>query len=781
MAKKNDVRQQYRGVEIRIRGLVQGVGFRPTVWQLARQCELVGEVLNDGEGVLIHCWGTDANIKKFLTNLPLNKPPLSRIDAIECIDYPQQNTFHDFSITASIAGPVSTSIIPDAATCDHCIKDIFDKEDRRYRYPFTNCTHCGPRLSITRAIPYDRANTSMAAFKMCANCLAEYQNPADRRFHAQPNACPDCGPQLWLCERDGKQLQLPKNEDAISYAAKLITNGHILAIKGIGGFHLTCDATNTQAVTNLRQRKKRYGKPLALMAKTIDMIRHYAIVSESAEQHLEAVSAPIIILPKINENSGLSKDLAPSQTSLGFMLPYTPMHHLLLSELDMPLVMTSGNLSSEPQVTDNAEALKKLAPIADHWLLNDRDIINRLDDSIVQEVSVRASMLRRARGYAPEPFILPEGFENMPNILAMGAQLKNTFCLLKNGKAIVSQHIGDLEDMAAHEDYRKALRLYQQAHDFKPETIVVDMHPEYFSSKWGKRIASENDVPIVEVQHHHAHIAACMVEHQLPLDTTPVLGIALDGLGYGERAELWGGEFLIADYKSYQRIAHFEPVAIPGGALASYEPWRNSFAHLSLFMGWQNVEQQYANLEIVKYLKTKPLQQMTSMIERNLNAPKASSAGRLFDAVAGALGVCRERVDFEGQAAMELQALAEKVPDEKHSYGVDMRDIISWSRMWQGIMNDLANNIPTAQISARFHNTLIKIISTTALNIVEKYKLETVILTGGVFQNILLSEGISEEISRNGLRVLMPEKFPSNDGGISLGQVIICAARSSDN
>jgi len=770
--------EQNNGVEIRVRGLVQGVGFRPTVWQLANRHRLVGQVQNDGEGVFIQCWGADQSIKQFLSDLRDEKPPLSRIDEIECTPCLDDHSFHEFTIGASGVGVITTSIVPDAATCQHCLEDVFDEGNRRYRYPFTNCTHCGPRLSITHTIPYDRENTSMASFTMCDECLAEYENPGDRRFHAQPNACDNCGPSLWLCTKDGERLSLPEDVDALSFAQRLISQGYILAIKGIGGFHLACDATNSVAVANLRQRKKRYGKPLALMARSIDMIKDYAIVSEADELSLKDVCAPIVLLPKKQDGLPLSEALAPGQTTLGFMLPYTGMHHLLLDEADVPLVMTSGNLSSEPQVIDNDAALQKLGTIADYWMMHDREIINRLDDSIVQSVGGQSSILRRARGFAPAPLALPEGFENACAILAMGAQLKNTFCLLKNGQAIVSQHIGDLEERSAHEDYRKALDLYYAAYDFTPQLIGVDLHPDYFSTKWGQGLCSERQIPFVGVQHHHAHIAACMAEHQMPLNRKGVLGIALDGLGYGDNDELWGGEFLIADYKTYKRVAHFEPVALPGGGIASYEPWRNTFAHLEAAIGWSLVDKNYGALELVHYLKTKPLAQMATMIERNLNAPKVSSAGRLFDGVAGALGVCRDGVDFEGQAAMALQALAQGYPQEDHAYDVCTSAVLSWKPLWEGILNDLKNNVSVGRIARRFHNTLICVLSKTAISIAQKNNLDVVVLSGGVFQNSLLSEGVYEDLSAHGIRVLMPQKYPANDGGVSLGQAVICAARS---
>jgi len=764
--------------KIRVHGLVQGVGFRPTVWHLARQHNLVGTVLNDGKGVLLQVWGTEQNISNFLISIKDEKPPLSRIDAIECTSCPPDNPPDEFIIIASKSGSVTTSIIPDAATCAHCLDDIADHNNRRFRYPFTNCTHCGPRLSITRAIPYDRQNTSMASFDMCDKCQEEYDNPEDRRFHAQPNACPDCGPVVWLCDRQGKTLAPTISSDSISLAAQLVLQGHILAIKGIGGFHLCCDARNDEAVSTLRKRKKRYGKPLALMAASIAMVKDYADVSRLAEQTLESTAAPIVVLPKCQTENTISGQIAPDQTSLGFMLAYTPLHHLLVRQTNCPLVMTSGNVSNEPQVIDNEEALKQLSGIADFWLMHDRDIVNRLDDSVVQEIDGEICVLRRARGFAPATLQLPKGFEHAPAILAMGAELKNTFCLLKNAKATVSQHIGDLQDAAVHADYRKALELYHSANQFKPDRIAVDMHPGYFSSQWGEKIAAENDFPVDKIQHHHAHIAACLAEHNFPLDCKPVLGIALDGLGYGDNDALWGGEFLIAGYVSFERALNFQPVAIPGGGKASYEPWRNTFAHLDANLGWAQTQQQYSSLELIRFLDEKPLSQLKTMIERNLNAPEISSAGRLFDAVAGALNIYRETVSFEGQAAMALQAQAENYPHETLSYDADFGQSISWEPLWTGILNDLSKGVPAGQIAARFHNTLIDVIARAAIKITTEKKLETVVLSGGVFQNKLLCQGVSKTLKEQNLNILIPRQYPANDGGISLGQAVISAARA---
>lgn len=767
---------------IRVRGLVQGVGFRPNVWRLANELNLTGTVRNDGEGVLIDVWGNETNIGILRTLLQEDIPPLARVDAIEVLDLHKQSPIpENFVIIASNAGKITTTIIPDAATCDHCIADINDPTNRRYRYAFTNCTYCGPRLSITRTIPYDRTNTSMGSFEMCPDCLTEYEDPSNRRFHAQPNACPICGPKVWLCDKRGEVLSHGEHGDAISQAACLIKQGYILAIKGIGGFHLACDATNAQAVQALRQRKKRYAKPFALMACDIETIQKYAETPDAATVALMSAAAPIVLLTKTTGSTKLADEIAPDQSTLGFMLAYTPLHHLLLADAKVPLVMTSGNISNEPQVTGNEEALSKLSGIADYLIFHDRDIINRLDDSVVQLVDGEAANLRRARGFAPDTLVLPSGFKNAPNILALGADLKNTFCLIKDGKAMVSQHIGDLQDAGVHADYRKALDLYQFANGFTPQRIAVDMHPGYASSRWGETMGSKLNCTLDYIQHHHAHIAACLIENNFDIDCKPVLGIAFDGLGYGDDDTLWGGEFLIANYHSSKRVCSLDTIAIPGGDSASYEPWRNTFAHLHKALGWSWVEYNYADLELIKFLNKKPLAQTSQMIKKSLNTPEISSAGRLFDAVAGAIGIFRDNVHFEGQAAMKLQALAESYLDEKDAYPFDGGEKISWKPMWQGILNDLTVGVSRGKIAAKFHNTIAIAVCETTQQITKSHEIETVVLSGGVFQNSLLCENITTILQSNDIKVFICRQYPANDGNISIGQAIISAAKVLKN
>ncbi len=769
------------GFAVRIRGLVQGVGFRPSVWRLARDLGLAGEVRNDGDGVLVRAWGPADALQGLLDRLPREAPPLSRIDRIEVAPLDQAAERADFIIVESAGGAVRTGVVPDAATCPACLSEVMDRGDRRYRYPFANCTHCGPRLSILRAIPYDRANTSMAAFPLCADCAAEYGSPADRRFHAQPNACAVCGPRLWLEDEEGAPLRDPDGRDAISHARDLIAAGAIVAVKGIGGFHLACDAANEAAVARLRQRKRRFDKPFALLARDLAMVRDYARLSETEAALLRSAAAPIVVLDRLESAAPLAAGIAPGQNGLGFMLPYTPLHHLLAQGLARPIVLTSGNRSEEPQTCDNRDARARLAGIADAWLLHDRENVNRLDDSVARVAGGVPRLLRRARGYAPAPLPLPPGFEAAPAVLAMGGELKNSFCLLKDGQAILSPHIGDLEDPLTHADYRRSLDLFRALFEFRPDLVAVDRHPQYHATEWGRRLAEEEAVPLAEVQHHHAHLAACLAEHGRPLNGGPVLGVILDGLGYGAGEDLWGGEFLLGDYLGFQRLANFAPVALLGGAKAMREPWRNTYAHLRQFLGWEEVERRWPDLPIVRFLAKKPRHTLDRMIERGINAPPASSAGRLFDAVAAALGLCRAQASFEGQAAIELEALAETAASERRAYGFATGGSdgveLGWAPLWEALLDDLAAGVAPARIAARFHNGLIDALARTAAGLAASRGVTSAVLSGGVFQNRILLEGVTAGLEARGLQVLSPVQVPANDGGLSLGQACVSAAR----
>jgi hydrogenase maturation protein HypF len=778
------------GRAIRVRGLVQGVGFRPTVWRLARDCGLVGDVWNDAQGVMIRAWGRPVDLDRFLRQLEDQPPPLARIDAVEWAPSGDRPADGVFRIASSFAGEAHTAVGPDAATCPACLDETIDSADRRYRYPFTNCTHCGPRLSIVRAIPYDRRNTSMAGFPLCPACRVEYENPEDRRFHAQPTACPSCGPHAWL-ERfvdGGTDVHRLGGCDAAAAASDLLLTGSIIAIKGLGGFNLACDACNEDAVTRLRNRKRRYAKPFAMMARDLDVIRQYCPVDSQEELLLKGAAAPIVILPATGSDR-VADAVAPGFATLGFMLPNTPLHHLLLRDVDRAIVMTSGNISQEPQCTENEEARCRLSEIADYGLFHNRDIVNRLDDSVARVMFGKPLLVRRARGYAPAPIRLPSGFEHAAPLLALGGELKSAFCLLRDGQAILSQHIGDLEEAATLADYQKALALYLALYDHAPEAIAVDMHPDYLSSKLGRDRAIADGCRVEEVQHHHAHIASCLAENAIPLDTPPVLGVALDGLGLGADGALWGGEFLLAHYKAFERVGCFPPVAMPGGVQAVRQPWRNTFAHLEASIGWQNCRRKHPELELVRYLETKPLGAVGAMMSQGINSPRASSCGRLFDAVAAAVGLCRDAVSYEGQAAIELESITDaRALASEDGYPIPLRTsafgeptTMDFSPLWRAILDDLEGHTPAGVMAARFHRGLARAIIEMVRHIFEpeNRRLERVVaLSGGSFQNRLLAEEVGGALRSLGLTVLTHCQVPANDGGLSLGQAAITAARS---
>ncbi len=798
--------------QIRVCGTVQGVGFRPTVYRLAKACGLKGDVCNDGEGVLIRASGTDESIDEFVQRLQEECPPLAKIEAIIRTGYEGNlDELNDFAIASSISSKVRTKIAADAATCLQCKTETLDPFSRWYRYPFTNCTHCGPRLSIIRAIPYDRRNTSMANFPMCPECEKEYHDVENRRFHAQPVACYKCGPAAWLERADGKPVtaSMFSMMDDVDAVCTLLQRGEIVAIKGIGGIHLACDATNETAVEKLRQRKQRYHKPFALMARDIEIIEKYCLVSAKERELLQSPAAPIVLLQrkdtsqnairlfhKLPSKAGrmptpqeleksVAASVAPGQNTLGFMLPYTPLHHLILKRMERPIVLTSGNLSDEPQCINNDEAREKLGKIADYFLLHNRDIVNRIDDSVVRVLGDKLQTIRRARGYAPSTITLPDGFKAAPHILAMGSELKNTFCLLRDGEAILSQHLGDLENAAAFNAYRDTLNLYLDLFEHKPEAIAIDQHPEYLSTKLGRELAAANNLQLYQIQHHHAHIAACMAENHLPLDTQPVLGIALDGLGYGEDGTLWGGEFLLADYRSYKRLGTFKPVAMIGGEQAIYQPWRNTYAHLTAAFNWQDLKQKYKDLDLLTFLAQKPLNLLNQMVEKRINSPLASSCGRLFDAVAAAIGICREECSYEGQAAIEMEALIDinSLNDDKETgaypFEIGMINNISYleSRpMWQALLDDLQQQVPESAIARKFHQGLANAIADMVTRLCDRNFIDRVVLSGGVWQNSVLLDLISKRLQVKGITVLTHSIVPPNDGGLSLGQAAIAAA-----
>lgn len=766
------------GTQVRVRGLVQGVGFRPFVWRIANEDGLTGHVLNDAEGVLAEVWGDERATHRFLERLTTEHPPLSRIDEVIAAPLPPRSAAppHDFTILSSVSGDVATGIVPDTATCPDCLTETLNPRDRRHGYAFTNCTHCGPRLSIIEGIPYDRARTSMASFTMCPACQAEYDHPADRRFHAQPNACPVCGPRLWAAE-NGQDVE---TADPIRWAAGRLAEGAILAIKGIGGFHLAADATQSQAVDRLRTRKHRPHKPLALMVRDVAQARRICRVSAEEEDLLRDRAAPIVLLTR-RADAGLAEGLAPDQDQLGVMLPYTPLHHLLMAAVPGPIVLTSGNLSEEPQVTSNSAAGDKLGEIADGYLLHDRAIVNRLDDSVVRVSRAGPVILRRARGYAPAPLDLHEAFTNVPKVLAMGGELKATFCLIRNGQAISSQHIGDLETALALKDFKKNLDLYRQIYRFDPEVIAVDRHPDYLSTQLGKTLAAETGAACVEVQHHHAHLAGCLAEAKIPPDDDRSLGLILDGSGLGVDGTIWGGEILLGGYRSFERAAHFQPVLLPGGAAAIREPWRNLVAHLHTAFG-PDYRTRLNGTDLPGLLERKRAGILDQMLEKRLNAPLSSSAGRLFDAVAAALGVHADRQSFEGQTGMALETLARPFLRGETGYPVDVTEraavVVSWAPFWSDLIADLRKGVDPGRIAARFHLALIEGLTALSLRLADQHGIRRVVLSGGVMQNSHLADGLHAGLSEHGLNPLLPRHLPANDGGLSLGQAAVAGVNN---
>ena len=755
------------GRQIIVRGRVQGVGFRPFVWRLAHDANLSGHVLNDGAGVRIVVWGSQADLHAFALALTQSPPPLSRIESVATTPLSGAAPSGAFQIVHSESGAISTEISPDAATCEDCLTEIRDPADRRYRYPFTNCTHCGPRLSIMQGIPYDRARTSMSKFAMCAACLREYQDPSNRRFHAQPNACPACGPKIWLEDARGRIAC----DDAITETARRLMLGQIIAIKGIGGFHLACDATDPTVVARLRARKHRKAKPFAIMARDVAQISEYCHLCDAEADLLTTPAAPIVLLEPRRTLPGI----APGLNRIGVMLPHTPLHHLLLAQVEGPLVMTSGNPAHMPQMTDNAQALGSLAGIADAWLMHDRDIVNRLDDSLIRLDNHGPSILRRGRGMAPSPIQLHSDFADCPPTLAMGAELKSTFCLVKNGQAIPSQHIGDLTTAETYADFRAKIDLYQRLFQIEPQIIAVDLHPDYLSTRWGEQLARDTGAALFRVQHHHAHMVSCLAEHQIPVDDALSVGVILDGTGLGADGTIWGGEILLGDYRGFVRKAHFQPIALPGGEQAVRTPWRNLVAHLKAAFGddWVIL---IADTPVAQMLADKPTAMICQMIDQGLNAPLASSAGRLFDAVAAALGVACDRQHYEGQAAMELEAaINHRAAAQGYPAAVSDRGTITWAPLWTELIADIKAGVDQGTIAARFHAGLVNILADTAARIAEGAGTTRIILSGGVMQNRFLHDHLAQALRARGYHVLSHRNLPANDGGLALGQAAIAA------
>lgn len=751
------------GLKIWVRGIVQGVGFRPFIFNLAETLRLTGWVKNTSAGVEILVNGEPAALEQFVREVRENPPPLARIDELTAEPDPADG-FTGFAIYESQPQEGAyVPISPDVAICDDCRREMFDPADRRYRYPFINCTNCGPRFSIIRDIPYDRPKTTMAGFPLCPECEAEYHNPRDRRFHAQPVACPVCGPQVWF-EAGGKKLA--ERDDAIQTARRWLSAGKIIAVKGLGGYHLACDATNAEAVRALRSRKKRSDKPFALMGFDLDTIRKHCAVTEEEAALLQSRQAPVTLLEKLSI-SNVVEECAPEQRTLGFMLPYTPLHLLLTepsSNFPEVLVMTSGNLSEEPIAYRDDDAQARLSDLADGFLLHDRPIHMRVDDSVVRVALGKPYMVRRARGFAPNSLPLPV---DVPPMLATGAELKNTFCLARDRYAFLSHHIGDLENYETLQSFEEGIRHFERLFRVQPQFIACDLHPNYLATRYAQQRAEAEGLPLIAVQHHHAHLAACLADNQW--DTTePVIGLSFDGTGYGTDGAIWGGEVLVGGYTGYTRRAHLAYVPLPGGDAAVRKPARMALAHL-----WRAGIAWEADLPPAEEICAQDRSVLLAQLERRINAPDTSSMGRLFDAASALIGV-RQTATYEGQAAIELEAAA--APQEGGFYPFAINgDVIDPAPLWEALLADWRAGAGIPTLSARFHNSVARLALELCRAIRQETGIATTALSGGVWQNRLLLERTAALLVQDKFHVLIDRQVPANDGCIALGQVLVAA------
>jgi len=761
--KKATIFQDVFRLRISIRGVVQGVGFRPFVYQLASRHNMKGWVCNTSGDVKIDVEGKRAALDQFLSDLEALAPPLARIESISTNSEPAIGYEH-FEIRGSISEEGKYQLVsPDIATCPACLKELLSPDDRRYRYPFTNCTNCGPRFTIIEDIPYDRPKTTMRNFKMCPQCQQEYDDPLDRRFHAQPNACPRCGPSLQLV--DGRGNPVPEG-DVLAATSKLLKAGRIIAIKGLGGFLLACDATSDKTVELLRKRKGRPSKPLAVMLATIKEVKEHCQVSSAEEELLTSPQCPIVLLTW-KTGSSISRLVAPQLNYLGVMLPYTPLHHVLLRETGLPLVMTSGNLSEEPIAKDNDEAMRRLPGIADYFLLHNRDIYARYDDSVAMVERGKPQLIRQARGYAPYAIHLPF---TAKQVLACGAELKNTFCLTRDEYAFLSQHIGDMENLETLEHFEATIELYQRLFRIQPDTVAYDMHPEYLSTKYALAMAAEfADMTFIPVQHHHAHIVSCMIDNGLP---EPVIGVAFDGTGFGSDGHIWGGEFLLADYRGFERLGHFQYIPLPGGAAAIDRPYRMAISYLLSLLGEDALNQ---SLPFLSRIDSFEVDLIKKQIEKGINSPLTSSSGRLFDAVSALIGI-RGRIDYEAQAAIELEMVADESETGNYPFSIIEKNginIVHLDELFLAIITDIGRGVSSASISMKFHRTVAQMVVQMCRHLVNRTGVNKVALSGGVFQNRLLLRLTAAALEEAGLSVLTHSEVPTNDGGVSVGQAVI--------
>jgi hydrogenase maturation protein HypF len=752
-------------ISLTIQGIVQGVGFRPFVYRLAVNAGLTGWVRNTPSGVFLEVQGPEAQLNAFLDDLRENTPPLAVITSIVTAEIPLVEE-SAFIILKSGGGENSIQIAPDGDVCPDCLRELFDPADRRYRYPFINCTNCGPRYTIITGVPYDRPFTTMASFPLCPLCRAEYENPVDRRFHAQPVACPVCGPSLKLLDAEGKTVEGDPLEKAIS----LLKEGKILAVKGLGGYHLAVDACNADAVQELRARKKRDEKPFAIMSSDVADVAGYALFDRTEQRLLEGFEKPIVLLRKRKGNS-IAPLVAPANGYFGVMLPSTPLHHLLLRGSFHALVMTSGNLSDEPIAYRDDDARERLQGIADYYLVHDRGIHTRTDDSVIRVFQGKPIFLRRSRGYVPRAIALPS---SQRSVLAVGAELKGTVCLTRGDRAFLSQHIGDLQNDAVLRSLAETADHLEQILSIRPEVVAHDMHPDYLSTVYAQSLT---DLPRIPVQHHHAHLASCMAENRLEGD---VIGVIFDGTGYGIDGTIWGGEFLVGGYSSFRRWGHFRQVPMPGGDAAVREPYRMAFAYLHAAFGAGLYD---LPLPFLAEIPAEHRKLFLSMVERRINSPLTSSCGRLFDAVAALVGL-RNRVSYEGQAAIELEALAEE-SETCHTYPFALHEeadvtTVDFCPMFRALVQESAEGRERAAMARAFHNTLAAATAAVCDRIRMKNGMDRVVLSGGVFQNKLLTEGILSLLTDLGFQVFIQRLAPPNDGGLALGQAII-AGRSVYN
>ncbi len=819
----------------RISGIVQGVGFRPFVARCAKSLQLNGTVLNDGQGVLIEVVGIPTNIQKLKQQLFNNAPKLARIRNIESVAVRDENALlqaTEFSIDFSQQTDVVTDVPPDAVTCPDCLQEIFDPNNRRFSYSFTNCIACGPRYSIIESMPYDRPATTMRSFKMCTACETEYHNIEDRRFHAQPNACPKCGPQLKLfvqkknlnentihIKGKGQENQkspweifsIENNENLLDEICTRIDHGEIVAIKGIGGYHLVCDAHQHETVEFLRKQKHRPHKPFALMAKNVDAIRPYAMVSDLAKTLLEDPAGSIVLLPKLENNHPvLSNAIAPNQSQLGFLLPISPLHHLLMQRLDRILIFTSANLSGQPQIFQDEIALRDLSSLATAILSHDRPIVRRLEDSVIRlwptlkldkyQSAQNYLVLRQGRGLSPQSVPIPAKFESIPEMMATGADLKSSIALLKSGRAVLSQYLGDQANFENQQSYQKTWQDLQQLYQVRPEKICTDQHPNYFSRQFAEKIVTReeyvNQITLKPIQHHHAHFISCLVENKISANEKNILGIILDGLGFGDDDSLWGFEFLFGGYRKIQRIATLKPIPLLGGEKAQQEPWRVLLAHFIQCESWEQLKEQYHHLPLFQQFSEKPVELLLEMEKSGMNCPQSHSAGRLFDAMAASIDICFDQISYEGQAAMELESLLDSAgvsailgdkPSSK-KYTFDFIDsgssnseiehqfyMLNPTPFWLSVLDDLAQGVSQKEMACKFHVGLAHAIVQMILKITEQNEISQVALSGGVSQNLWLTVLIDYFLKKQNISLLTHKNIPANDGGIALGQLFYSA------